>query len=211
MLEENFESQALASGGKERSLQDQVLVLDTVSERFNSERNRNVPPLYQRVLSALIMDDETEEFEEGRGGKVTRLQHNFETFSDADFEQRNMVGFEFEGESIFDPQTLQQCAVDRFSCNGNGNITKGTPTHNQFFSNNLVKGGQGVPHLDNGSFTEFSEDVVVGPLSICTSASGISSFDCSYEQMCMEDKLLLELQSVGLYPEIVVSLKMSDE
>ncbi|PON33076.1 spectrin beta chain, brain [Parasponia andersonii] len=209
-LEENFESQAHASG-KGRSLQDQVLDLDTVG-KLNSERRKNVPPLYQRVLSALIMDDETEEFEEDRGGRVTCFQHSVGQFSsDTDFKQSNMVGFEFEGESIFDPRTLRQCAVDRFSCNGRGNITKGTHIHKELFSNNSLNGDQGVPRLDNGSFTESFEDGVGGTLSIHPNATGISSIDYPYEQMSMEDKLLLELQSVGLYPEIVPDLADGDD
>ena len=35
--------------------------------------------------------------------------------------------------------------------------------------------------------------------------SGISYSDCQYQFMCMKDKLLLELHSIGLYPETLVS------
>ncbi|XP_062091766.1 uncharacterized protein LOC133797755 isoform X2 [Humulus lupulus] len=208
---ENLESQVHVSGGKERSFHDQVLDLDTVGEKLNSERSKNMPPLYQRVLSALIMEDEMEEFEEERGARVTCFQQRGEFSPDAGSKRRNMVGFEFEGESIFDPQTLQQCAVDIFSCNGSGNVAKSTSVHNQLFSNSVLKGDQGVTHLDNGSFTEFSEEMIGRSSSLCANASGISSFDFSYEQMCMEDKLLLELQSLDLYPEIVPDLAEGDD
>ncbi|GMN69619.1 hypothetical protein TIFTF001_038663 [Ficus carica] len=201
-IEENFVSQAYVSEGKERTLQDQVWDLDSVGGRLDLERRKKVPPLYQRVLSALIIEDETEEFEGDSGGRVTCFQYNGEYTSDAELERRNMVR---------DPQTFQQSAAEGFSCNDNGNFIKGKSIHNQLFRNELFKGDQVGPHLDNGMLLEFSENGVDGSLSVCTNASRISSFDCAYEQMSMEDKLLLELQSVGLDPEIVPNLAEGDD
>lgn len=195
-------SQAHVSEGKERTLQDQVWDLDSVGGRLDLERRKKVPPLYQRVLSALIIEDETEEFEGDSGGRVTCFQYNGEYTSDAELERRNMVR---------DSQTLQQSAAEGFSCNDNGNFIKGKSIHNQLFRNDLFKGDQVGSHLDNGMLLEFSENGVDGSLSVCTNVSRISSFDCAYEQMSMEDKLLLELQSVGLDPEIVVSLTISNK
>ena len=173
MHEQNFVPQA--HGGKEKSLQDQVLDSDTLCGRY-SARSKKVRPLYQRVLSALIVEDETEEFEENNGGRITSFQYGGDYPSDAkyvsiDVEPRNMVRFEFEYEPISCTQTLKQHAVYNVSCNGNSTFSNG----------------------------------VDEPLPICTNASRISSFDCPYEKMCLEDKLVLELESIGLYLETVVS------
>ncbi|XP_030488998.2 uncharacterized protein LOC115705726 isoform X1 [Cannabis sativa] len=209
--EENLESQVHVSEGKERSSPDQVLGMDTVGEKLNLE-SKNMPPLYQRVLSALIMEDEMEEFEEECGARVACFQQKDEFSPDAGSNQ-GIVGFEFEGQSIFSPQTLQQCAVDLLSCNGSGNVAKSisTSVHNQLLRNNVLTGDHEVTHLDNGSFTEFSEEVIGRPPSLYANASGVSPLDCSYEKMRIEDKLLLELQSVGIYPEIVPDLAEGDD
>ena len=34
--------------------------------------------------------------------------------------------------------------------------------------------------------------------------ASFSSSDCQYQLLCMDDRLLLELQSIGLYPETLV-------
>ena len=40
----------------------------------------------------------------------------------------------------------------------------------------------------------------MGPHLYRTKRFYISLFDCRYQQMCLDNKLLLELQSIGLYP-----------
>ncbi|KAL5568604.1 hypothetical protein UlMin_025179 [Ulmus minor] len=199
--EDNILFQDHLSGKKEKSVQDHGL---------DSGKRKIIPPLYQRVLSALIVEDEAEEFEENCGGRLPCFQSSRYS-TDADFHPPNTVGIEFEHESVLSPQMLRQCAVDRFSCNGSSTYTKSSSISNQLFNNGLLEIDQGVPQFDNGMFTEFSENGVDGPVSIYTNASGISSIECPYEQMCLEDKLLLELQSVGLYPEMVPDLADGDD
>lgn len=100
-------------------------------------RFSKVTPLYQRVLSALIVEDEIEDYEEinvGRSMSVQNTTCGFPYDMLIEAEPRKRDGMEFE----------------------------------------------------------------------CDSMLGMSSFDCQYEQMCLNDKLLLELQSIDLYPDIVV-------
>lgn len=180
-------------------MQDQVLDFDGLSGRLDSERKK-VPPLYQRVLSALIMENEIEEFKENSGGNVMSIHCNGGYSSDFPHVftaagPRNNTGVEFECES---DQHLKQGGVDRNFCNGGGTFIKGTGMHNQSFHNGFLKGDQGVTHSDFGNFTDFSENGSDGTLSPCSVAS-----DCSYEQMCLEDRLLLELRGVGIYPDMV--------
>ncbi|KAM7463800.1 hypothetical protein LguiA_031921 [Lonicera macranthoides] len=98
-----------------------------------------VTPLYQRVLSALIVEDEIEDYEEINVGRSMSVQNTtcgfpYDTLIEA--EPRKRDGMEFE----------------------------------------------------------------------CDSMLGMSSFDCQYEQMGLNDKLLLELQSIDLYPDVVPNL-----
>lgn len=191
--EDKFVSLAHVSGGRGKSLLDQGQELNTiVGGKFDSEESKKVVPLYQRVLSALIMEDETEEFEEDNGSRFMYFQDNRGYSLDDDLEQQNIIR---------GPQCLQQCSVNGFSYNDRGNNTTDTISPYLLSPEDQLKGNRGVTHLNNG----FSENGFDGPLSICTNVNGVHSFDCSYEQLSVEDKLLLELQSVGLYPDTVVS------
>ncbi|KAE9618782.1 hypothetical protein Lalb_Chr02g0146301 [Lupinus albus] len=129
---------------------DQHLDVSFLCRQMDSEGNK-VAPLYQRVLTALIIEDETDEETVG-GGKMLFLCESDDSLGvvcfPEDIENQSRIGAEYEFKS------------DLFSCNGNA-------THDQELYDFL-------------------------------------------HQMSMEDKLLLELQSVGLYPEPVPDLADGD-
>ncbi|KAK9912061.1 hypothetical protein M0R45_035936 [Rubus argutus] len=189
---ENVVSKTLVSGPKERNVQDQIQEVGILRGRVDSEGRKTVPPLYQRVLSALIMEDDTEEFEKDINdidGRTLSIQYNgnnspFDTCSFNNVESKNRVEIQFAEETS--PHTVNRCSVDRFSCNG-------------------------ASGFDIGIYPGFSKNGVDASLHVCTNSSGISSFVHSYEKMPLEDKLLLELQSVGLYQETVPDLEDGED
>lgn len=207
---ENVVSKTLVSGPKERNVQDQIQEVGILRGRVDSEVRKTVPPLYQRVLSALIMEDDTEEFEKDINdidGRTMSIQYNgnnspFDTCSFNNVESKNRVEIQFAEETS--PHTVNRCSVDRFSCNGASGFGNATGICNQLFNDDLPKGDFGLLHSDIGIYPGFSKNGVDASLHVCTNSSGISSFVHSYEKMPLEDKLLLELQSVGLYQETVV-------
>lgn len=186
MHEENFASKTLASGSKERNLQDHIQNGGISRGRLDSEGMKKVPPLYQRVLSALIMEDEIEDFEKDIDWRTMSLQYNRDV-SSTNVEPRNRVGIQFANETNLGPQTLNQCSVDSLPCNGTSGFANATGICNQILADDLSKVDFAVLHSGSGLFPAFSEN------------------GCPYEQMSLEDRLLLELQSVGLYQETVVS------
>lgn len=220
----NFLSQALDSGERQRSLQEQnvsngLVKTGSVNDgyqdigtvgKFDSERMTKVTPLYQRVLSALIEEEETEEFEENNGERDMSYQYSRndspnDTSLHIDGDHTTRAKTESESESMLSLQTQRQCAVNRFSCNGSTNCTRGTSIHNKLSNGNLFQGDNGFLHSNIEMFPLISEYGVDEPLAEDKNASGIFPVDCRYDHMCLEDKILLELQSVGLYPETVVS------
>lgn len=211
MHKENVVSESLVSGPKERNVQDQIQEVGTLRGRVDSEGRMTVPPLYQRVLSALILEDDTEEFEKGINdidGRPMSFQYNgnnspFDTCSLINVETKNRVEIQFAEETS--PHTVNQCSVDSFSCHGTSGFANATGICNQLFNDDVPKGNFGLFHPDIGIFPGFSKNGVDASLHVCTNSSGVSSFVQSYEKMPLEDKLLLELQSVGLYQETVVS------
>lgn len=185
---------------------DQSPDFDVVCENLESERRlRKVTPLYQRVLSALIVDDEIEELEENDMARNESLQRctNVAQYN-AEPTERDAV--QFEHESPVGNQTWKQCAGNRFfSCNGSTTsgrspVIQNPPEHN----NGLLEGKNGYLYSNFGVFDGLSGNDLDGSQIVRTNSFNIPSLDSQYEKMCMEDKLMLELQSVGIYVDTVV-------
>lgn len=218
--EEDFHPQLVSED--KRSLHDQVQPkksassIDLVDEgqddgtlRGRSTRRNKVTPLYQRVLSALIVEDESEEFEENKGGRNISFQYGRggspgDSCLPIDFVPGNKDGTEPDYDSLLGFQTQKQSSMDGFSCNGSTTINRATGFHNHLYNDDLFQGVNTFKHSKVGMSPRNSENNDGRP-AIHTNASNISASDCQYEQLCLDDKLLMELQSVGLYPETVVT------
>ncbi|KAJ4720590.1 Spectrin beta chain, brain [Melia azedarach] len=219
---EDFTSPTHAAGGKERRLLEKIHpkessraleLSDEVQDNgdfcrtLDSEGRNEETPLYQRVLSALIVEDETEELEESSGGRNIPFHYSRDNYHGAtslrvDPDSRKRDKIEFEYDSFLAHQDHTQFPVDRLSCNGSTTLNRGIGIQNQLYNDNFSNGGSGLLHSENG----FSENGRNGPQAPYSNASGISSFDWQYEQICVRDRLMLELQSIGLYLEAVPDL-----
>ncbi|KAL7148114.1 hypothetical protein ABFS83_06G156300 [Erythranthe nasuta] len=148
-----------------------------------------VTPLYQRVLSALILEEETEEFEETGCGRP-----------------RSLVNDSYLREPILGVQTQRNCNADIIvSCNGNGDFDRYPSAQDYLFNDDRMQIDGGYVHSEVEVLVRLSRcDYVVQSLQ--TNNCGISPIDCQYEQMRVEEKLVLELQSIGLFVEAVPAL-----
>ncbi|TKY50776.1 hypothetical protein E2542_SST22282 [Spatholobus suberectus] len=177
---------------------DQHLDVSILCRQMDSEGNK-VAPLYQRVLTALIIDDQTDEESVG-DGNVSFLCERDDSSQVAcffqDVENQSSIRMEYEFNS------------DKVSCNGNATFTSCTNIHDQELGV-FLQMDQGSLHPETERLSMLSEngnDESMGMHRISCS----SSFSRHFEQMSLEDKLLLELQSVGLYPEPVPDLADGD-
>lgn len=185
---------------------DQSHDFDVVCENSDSERRlRKVTPLYQRVLSAFIVDDEIEEFEGSDMARIESLQCCTNVMQ-YNAEPRKRDASEFE--SPIGTQTWKQYAGNRFfSCNGSATSGRSPAIQNPpEHSNGLLEGNNGYFCSNFGEFDGLSGNDLDGPQIVRTNSFNIPSSDSQYEKMSMEDKLMLELQSVGIYVDTVVSL-----
>ncbi|CBI18590.3 unnamed protein product, partial [Vitis vinifera] len=184
--EESSRSQTHASGEREKNQMNQIGSKESarsenlvdqfqdgdaaICGRLNAERRFNkVTPLYQRVLSALIIEDETEEEENG-GQRNMSIQYSRDDSSagaclNVDIDPQRRDEMESEYDSVLGLRLQNIYSPDKFSCNG----------------------------------------------TVQPNGSGISSFEFRYEQMSLEDKLLLELHSIGLNPETVPDLAEGED
>ncbi|KAA8534553.1 hypothetical protein F0562_032070 [Nyssa sinensis] len=188
-------------------LVDQFQDVETLSGRFNK-----VTPLYQRVLSALIAEDEIEEFEEnGLGRNVSPEFATDDLPYDAclpiDAELKKRDGIDFKSESEFGVQTQKQFTANIFfPCDGSNISDTSLDTQNPPCNDELLQGVGRFVHSEVGVLAGISRNDLDGAQIVQTNRLDISPFECQYEQICLDDKLLLELQSIGLYPETVPDL-----
>ncbi|CAI9767510.1 unnamed protein product [Fraxinus pennsylvanica] len=160
-------------------------------------------PLYQRVLSALIVEDEIEGCKENGFGRSRSSSDDVCFIIDSESKSRSLQNF---SEPIVGIQTQKNGNPNQFfSCNENTDNNRVRSARVHPCNSELLHGEGGYEH---------SQVEVLARLSGCdhasrssqTKSNGISSSDSQYDEMCLEDKLVLELQSVGLYLETMPSL-----
>ncbi|KAH9606434.1 hypothetical protein KSS87_002832 [Heliosperma pusillum] len=194
--------------GRKGSNSDQVVDKnEPVPVGVTGERNvDNFTSLYQRVLCALIEDDENDGICTGYEGATAV---SFQCASDdshcgscnyTDAETRDRDRFESEAESIVDFQISKRYSGDRISCNKSvtSNTTWNTSMSDSLYSSGRWLGDDGLSYSDAEFVGGGVQNDAGGPQGV--TASG-AYFDCQYELMCVDDKLMMELQSIGLYPD----------
>lgn len=184
----------------------------SLSGAADSGRKFQHVPLYQRVLSALIIEDNAEEFDENGWGRCISSQNALLDspddgchMIDGDNKIRDRMELEYESTNGF--QTQNNGAVNQFiSCDANDLSGRKSSDQASPYNGEFMHGENGYIH---------SEVQVLVGLSGCDSdgaqSLGNSSNDFDYEQLSLEDKLLLELQSIGLYPETVPDLQDKED
>ncbi|KAK8544419.1 hypothetical protein V6N13_056200 [Hibiscus sabdariffa] len=181
---------------------------------FDKKQFDKVTPLYQRVLSALIEEDESEEIYHHIEAKNMTLHYASDdshcgSCNHMDVEPKDRERIESEVESIADFQCQKNSLLDRLSYDASvaSNTFRNSSMSNSLHSSERWLGDDEFSHSDMGPVSEIcSTDLgQVQPKEI--SISAVSSLDSQYQFMSMEDKLLLELQSIGLYPENLIQKK----
>lgn len=167
--------------------------------------------MYHRVLSALIEEDESEELYQHSEGKNLSFQYASDdshcgSCNHFDSEPKDRDRVEFEVESKVDSQSQKSSLLDRYSSDRSvaSNTIRNQSLSNSLYNNEQSQGDDGLSHSDVGFIGDISQNDLDTLCPRQINNSGISSFDCQYQLMCLDDRLLLELQSIGLYPETMV-------
>ncbi|KAG8390776.1 hypothetical protein BUALT_Bualt01G0118600 [Buddleja alternifolia] len=157
-----------------------------------------VPPLSQRLLSALIVEEENEEFEEtGFGWPRSSVNDSCLIGGES---KHNKLDF---CEPIYGVQAQNNGNGHIiFSCNGN-DFDKSPNGQDCLCNGELLQRDSGYMHSEVEVLVRLCDYV---PQSQQANNCGVSSFNFQYGQMCMEDKLVLELQSIGIFLEAVPAL-----
>ncbi|EOA22191.1 hypothetical protein CARUB_v10002763mg [Capsella rubella] len=182
-------------------------------ERLDMRKLNESTPLYKRVLSALIEEDDGEEVVQFNGGKNLSLHYASDdshcgscTYIDTEFRERDRM--EFEVESSGDFQTPKSCLFDRFS------------SERSVVSNPFRNGSMSISVHSNEQWTGDDDlshaDAVLGNETYSNSLGhlqarevNIPNFpvsDTQYQHMSLDERILLELQSIGVFPDAMPDL-----
>lgn len=175
------------------------------------ERLDKVTPLFQRVVSALIEEDESEESYHHNEAKNTSRQcasddSHCGSCNQIDFEPKDWDKMDSEVESKADLQMQKNCMLDRLSCDKStaSNTFRYPNTSSSLQSTGVWQGDEEFSHSDITHTSEICSNDLDQLQTAELSGPGFPSLDGQYQLMCLDDRLLLELQSIGLYPEVLV-------
>ncbi|CAI0398275.1 unnamed protein product [Linum tenue] len=184
--------------------------------KVDMERLEKGAPLYQRVLSALIEEDECEEFyEHGEGKNVPHYASDDSHCGSCnliDIEPRDRDRTESEVESV-NFQNQRSYVVNGFSCNKSvaSNSIRNSTMSSPLYSNGQWRSDDEVSHSDLAHGSEISSCDMGLLQTRELTTPGFSSANRQYQLMCLDDKLLLELQSIGICPEKLPDLAEGEE
>ncbi|KAB2012684.1 hypothetical protein ES319_D09G107600v1 [Gossypium barbadense] len=196
---------------------EEMAKTNAACERFDIKKFDKVTPLYQRVLSALIEEDDSDELYHRIEAKNMSLHYASDdshcgscNLMDVEFRDRDKM--ESEVESNADFQCQRNSLLDRLS----GDVSVASNTfRNGSMSNSLHSserwlGDDDFAHLDAGPVSEIcSTDL--GKLQHKEINVSDSPLDSQYQLMGVDDKLLLELNSIGLYTDSLPDLAEGEE
>ncbi|KAG8483496.1 hypothetical protein CXB51_023104 [Gossypium anomalum] len=196
---------------------EEMAKTNAACERFDIKKFDKVTPLYQRVLSALIEEDDSDELYHRIEAKNMSLHYASDdshcgscNLMDVEFRDRDKM--ESEVESNADFQFQRNSLLDRLS----GDVSVASNTfRNGSMSNSLHSserwlGDDDFSQLDTGPVSEIcSTDL--GQLQHKEINVSDSPLDSQYQLMGVDDKLLLELNSIGLYPDYLPDLAEGEE
>lgn len=161
-------------------------------------------PLSQMLLAAFIVEKETEICygDPWHDGAFVDSANDYSTASLISRETKKAEKIDAGFEPDVDFLTRKNCFRDNNSCAGYGAArdfrSPGSPVVS--YNSMLLQENNILPQV---MCYDYGQDHVVRTPALRTDAPG-SPYDCQYEHMCLDDKILVELQNVGLFPDAVV-------
>ncbi|KAI4304740.1 hypothetical protein MLD38_040214 [Melastoma candidum] len=184
-----------------------------LSGKFNLGKLDKVTPLYERILSALI-EDENEEIYHNGEGKISSLQCASDdshcgscNHIDGEFRDR----MESEVESTVDVCNQKVGFLDKVFCDKSVTSCSLKSLSASMYSNDHSVVDDDYCHSDAGMVSETCSNDLGQMLKKESSNSACSYPDSQYEMMSLDERLMLELRSIDLYPDMLPDLSEGGE
>ncbi|XP_039132939.1 uncharacterized protein LOC120269999 isoform X2 [Dioscorea cayenensis subsp. rotundata] len=191
---------------------DDSCAVQTVSGKFETQRwFEKIIPLSQRLLSAFVVEYGMENCDFGteQGDPLYQYSSSYSPFCTNNFaedgnKEADFMKAEHKLEINFDR--------DAFPCNGHARGSKvGCLNVQNHVPIDKVVHENGVnSHSDNRSFVE-SPQTNLDQLQALSGGFSAMPNGCHYEQMSLDERILMELHSIDLYPETVPELAEGDD
>ncbi|XP_008784017.1 uncharacterized protein LOC103703090 isoform X3 [Phoenix dactylifera] len=176
-----------------------------------------IVPLSQRLLSAFISEEGTEQLDCDMEQGDTVLQFSSDYFpygTNSNVQNEHEAHYMKSGfEMDLEFKNQKNRSGDSIPCNGfmmSSNF-RSSNIHNFISGDEVLAENSIMKHSDNGSLSEFGQTNSNHLLTMGTSFSGTSTYECQFEHMSLDDRVLMELHSIGLYPESVPDLAEGDD
>ncbi|GAB2234829.1 hypothetical protein Droror1_Dr00004096 [Drosera rotundifolia] len=179
--------------------------VDKVAPRMGTGNSfGKVSSLYERVLSALIEEDDSGGIYNIVEGMSTSIQcpsddSHCDSCNCAEVETRDGDRFESEAESMFGVPMQKHSHGDKSSCNRSisSNTTRNSSVSDSLYSSGRCQADDGLSHSDE-FVSEVCQNDQSGSLAANVSTGGSPISDSQYQLMSIDERLVQELQSIGL-------------
>ncbi|XP_074561022.1 uncharacterized protein LOC141817244 isoform X2 [Curcuma longa] len=163
-----------------------------VGRSETKRRCHKLVPLSQRLLSAFISEDEAEKLDNDTQDEMFLLYSSDYIHNDTD-------GHVIDDDLELDYKNHKRSLGDGFVASNNFkhlNIQNILFGHESLVENNAILKADNVP----------LSDYLKNNCTQIEAMSNCSSYGCQFEDMPLDDRILMELQSIGLFPESVPDL-----
>ncbi|XP_076932026.1 uncharacterized protein LOC143597401 isoform X2 [Bidens hawaiensis] len=148
-------------------------------------------PLCERLLAALIFEEGNDEL-----SLSGSYDHNF-----------NVYGSAFEFDTDIESNSFNQRSSQSYELGGRGNFSGHKKSSTLRSSKESIHcPPDHIMSMSDSTKATGYDHLYNGPLSDPAMTSGITFSDHQYANMSLNERLLIEIQSIGLYPELVPDL-----
>ncbi|OWM69004.1 hypothetical protein CDL15_Pgr025191 [Punica granatum] len=200
------------SDGKQgNNLGQEAVNMGPLCGKFDIGRLCKLPAMFDRVVSALI-DDESEEVYQQAEGKNLSPHASDDSHcgscNQMDIDSKDRDKMESEVESAVE-QNQKLCFLDRLSCNKGGASCpfRNSGMSTSGYSNEHSFGDDEYSHLEMGLISEICSSDIGKLQQKELHFSGFPLPDEQYQSMSLNDRVMLELRSIDLCPETLVTRK----
>ncbi|KAK1263287.1 hypothetical protein QJS04_geneDACA008488 [Acorus gramineus] len=212
------QANAAAQGGLNMSAK--IICLDGESQRVDKLDGRlgterlfeKIIPLSQRLLAAFIIEDEMDEVDHKMEQRDTYMhftvdESSYGMSSHVERGPKESYRIDSELELEFDPRVQKSC-----SCNGSTTSNSfRSPLQNLLYNNEQWQENDVSVNSEFGNGSGLSQDNIHRAQPVAMNSPGICSHECQYQQMSLDERIMMELHSIGLFPDAVPDLAEGDD
>ncbi|XP_064968569.1 uncharacterized protein LOC135614775 isoform X1 [Musa acuminata AAA Group] len=162
-------------------------------------------PLSQRLLSAFIVEDETENLDNDTQGETfLQFSSDYVHYDTKDhvIDQAEDLNMDYDLESEY--KNHKNSLGDGFMPSNN---FRHLNIQNFMSGDEPLAENSAILNTDNGSFSRYQQNSR-NPMHIMYSTS---PYECQFEDMPLDERILMELHSIGLFPETVPDLAEGED